>query len=525
MTFIQPSLKETQTVSAVSPVNQSNNENGFEAMLNAIVLKELPQTLDLKIAEQIQALPTLELKSDISLSEQELLTNPIDMMRQAVQPEQAKEQIQSAAINLTQEHVQKETPVGSPALKKTRLKKFEADMNGTEVDALMMIPFVPTDVLSTQIALTLAKGEKSDESLSEPIEDSNSQVTSVNLETIDFRSINPSYVKTDSKEDAKFDTKNDPKIALGDKQMLTKTATKDAALPVSISKEQVAELTSTAQSVSHMMDKQTITIRPTPSRTAPTVQSDDDGVIEEVPIVSIALKRDPVMQGISVKKSFDSDSTSKNETLKLAQTSDEVVQASKSTESKKDALESEVEAAEPLLESTAKEAVFKTVQSAGSIESSEAMTEVTVSKSVPTQQIQQAILDAKEGVSPKESKTLTVVLNPEELGVVNVELTSDETGKLRAVLSVEKRETLEVLQQDLNQLKTILKEIGIDESSISLQLSSNNDQGQQKQSEYIAWEDREQMLMRSPQTSAKATVAEKATYPERQSARRLDIRA
>jgi flagellar hook-length control protein FliK len=361
--------------------------------------------------------------------------------------------------------------------------------------------------------------------LSEPIEDSNSQVTSVNLETIDFRSINPSYVKTDSKEDAKFDTKNDPKIALGDKQMLTKTATKDAALPVSISKEQVAELTSTAQSVSHMMDKQTITIRPTPSRTAPTVQSDDDGVIEEVPIVSIALKRDPVMQGISVKKSFDSDSTSKNETLKLAQTSDEVVQASKSTESKKDALESEVEAAEPLLESTAKEAVFKTVQSAGSIESSEAMTEVTVSKSVPTQQIQQAILDAKEGVSPKESKTLTVVLNPEELGVVNVELTSDETGKLRAVLSVEKRETLEVLQQDLNQLKTILKEIGIDESSISLQLSSNNDQGQQKQSEYIAWEDREQMLMRSPQTSAKATVAEKATYPERQSARRLDIRA
>jgi flagellar hook-length control protein FliK len=519
MTFIQPSLKETQTVSAVSPVNQSNNENGFESMLNAIVLKELPQTLDLKIAEQIQALPTLELKSDISLSEQELLTNPIDMMRQAVQPEQAKEQIQSAAVNLTQEHVQKETPVGSPALKKTGLKKFEADMNGTEVDASMMSFLIPAAAHSRLVPLTLCEIEEGGEALHVGVDVSDS-LASVNLETI-----NPSYVKTDSKEDAKFDTKNDPTIDLGDKQMLTKTATKDAALPVSISKEQVAELTSTAQSVSHMMDKQTITIRPTPSRTAPAVQSDDDGVIEEVPIVSIALKRDPVMQGISVKKSFDSDPASKNETLKLAQTSDEVVQASKPMESKKDALESEVEAAEPLLESTAKEAVFKTVQSAGSIESSEAMTEVTVSKSVPTQQIQQAILDAKEGVSPKESKTLTVVLNPEELGVVNVELTSDETGKLRAVLSVEKRETLEVLQQDLNQLKTILKEIGIDESSISLQLSSNNDQGQQKQSEYIAWEDREQMLMRSPQTSAKAAMAEKATYPERQSARRLDIRA
>lgn len=97
-----------------------------------------------------------------------------------------------------------------------------------------------------------------------------------------------------------------------------------------------------------------------------------------------------------------------------------------------------------------------------------------------------------------------MVLNPEELGAVNVELRSDETGKLHAVLSVEKRETLDVLQQDLHQLKTVLKEIGIDESSVSLQFSSNNEQGQQKQSEYVAWEEREQMLARSQYTPMKA---------------------
>jgi flagellar hook-length control protein FliK len=117
-----------------------------------------------------------------------------------------------------------------------------------------------------------------------------------------------------------------------------------------------------------------------------------------------------------------------------------------------------------------------------------------------------------------------VVLNPEELGAVNVELTSDAAGKLSAVLSVEKRETLNMLQQDLHQLKTVLNEIGIDESSISLQLSSNNEHGQQKQSEYVAWEDREYMLMRSSHKSVNS-VTEKVAYPDSQRLRRLDIKA
>ncbi|MDP3641255.1 MAG: flagellar hook-length control protein FliK, partial [Alphaproteobacteria bacterium] len=202
----------------------------------------------------------------------------------------------------------------------------------------------------------------------------------------------------------------------------------------------------------------------------------------------------------------------------------DVVQLTKDTETDSDSFEGDFEGVEPLLESPAKEAGLKQVSSAVPTEPSEITTEANISKSAPAQQIQQAILDEKEGMSPKESKTLTVVLNPEELGVVNVELTADKTGKLSAVLSVEKRETLDVLQHDLHQLKAVLKEIGIDESSISLQLSSNNEQGQQKQSEYVAWEEREQMLMRSPQIPIK-TVAEKATYPERQSLRRLDIKA
>ncbi|MDP3936233.1 MAG: flagellar hook-length control protein FliK, partial [Alphaproteobacteria bacterium] len=276
-------------------------------------------------------------------------------------------------------------------------------------------------------------------------------------------------------------------------------------------KEMLArEVTKETSPINNMMDKSDIILRSMPSKMKSQIQSDDgDRVMDEVPIVSIALKRDPVMNVPPFKKS-GSDLAPKNESLHLDQTAEEYV---------KDLLKSDSEEVEPLLENTAKEINLNPVSS----EHTESA-EVNISKPSATQQIQQAILDAKEGVSPKESKTLTVVLNPEELGVVNVELTSDETGKLKAVLSVEKRETLEVLQHDLHKLKTVLKEIGIDESSISLQLSSNNEHGQQKQSEYVAWEERELMLTRSQQTSMKA-VAEKATYPERQSVRRLDIKA
>lgn len=145
--------------------------------------------------------------------------------------------------------------------------------------------------------------------------------------------------------------------------------------------------------------------------------------------------------------------------------------------------------------------------------------------SEPSQQVQRAIFAEKNGVGSGESKTLSIVLNPEELGGVNVQLTSDAEGKMKAVLTVEKQETLSLLQHDLHQLKTILKEIGIDDSGVSLQLASNADQGhQQHESEYVSWDDRELMLARHQQASG-TTAVEKAHYTKSSSSRRLDIQA
>ena len=147
----------------------------------------------------------------------------------------------------------------------------------------------------------------------------------------------------------------------------------------------------------------------------------------------------------------------------------------------------------------------------------------------PSQQIYQAIQTGKEGISPKEPKTLSIVLNPEELGVVSVELTSDLAGKISAVLSVEKQETLNLLQQDFHHLKSILKEIGIDDSGVSLQLSSNADQGHQQHSEYVNWDERERMLTRNQNTEDQQINAnvpvEKTMYNGRSTTRRLDIQA
>ena len=528
MTAIQHSLIDTQQVSFMSPVKQSDNYNDFEAMLDAVGLEKIlkPDDLNNLIEESEENLPTLQ--SDICVREQTLATHSLDvMMREAAH----SEQIKSTPVNLTRDNVQKVTSVDILVLKKSSLKTVEID--GTEVDPSLMIPLVPIDVRPNSVTLISYELKKNGEPSEMDLGGNDSQNPSINLSAIEAHavSINPTYVEIDSRESVN----DDVRPALDHKEELAREVTKETPLSLSFSKESAshdhaAELMPTVQSMSGMANNPAITLRPTPSKMTREIQSNDDRMMDEVPIVSIALKRDPVMREIPLKKS-GLDLKPENENLVLDQIDvpqtkilNDVVQLIKDTETDSDSFQSDFEGVEPLLESPAKEADLKQVSSAVPTEPSEITTEANISKSAPAQQIQQAILDEKEGMSPKESKTLTVVLNPEELGVVNVELTADKTGKLSAVLSVEKRETLDVLQHDLHQLKAVLKEIGIDESSISLQLSSNNEQGQQKQSEYVAWEEREQMLMRSPQIPIK-TVAEKATYPERQSLRRLDIKA
>jgi hypothetical protein len=142
----------------------------------------------------------------------------------------------------------------------------------------------------------------------------------------------------------------------------------------------------------------------------------------------------------------------------------------------------------------------------------------------PKQQIARTILEVKDTLAPKEVKTLTLSLNPEALGQVNVELVSDEAGKIHVSLAVLKAETFETLQQDFSQLKTILSEIGIEDGNVSLQLSSGNEQQQHQKEEYVSWEQRESMLMRQPSPPLMPVEITQA-YLERKNIKRLDIKA
>ncbi|MEJ0044109.1 MAG: flagellar hook-length control protein FliK [Rhizomicrobium sp.] len=69
-------------------------------------------------------------------------------------------------------------------------------------------------------------------------------------------------------------------------------------------------------------------------------------------------------------------------------------------------------------------------------------------------------------------------LDPAELGRVDVRLTVDDAGKAQATLSVEKPQTLELLQKDQVHLERALKEAGLDMSQNGLNFSLK---GQQQQ--------------------------------------------
>jgi flagellar hook-length control protein FliK len=70
-------------------------------------------------------------------------------------------------------------------------------------------------------------------------------------------------------------------------------------------------------------------------------------------------------------------------------------------------------------------------------------------------------------------------LDPAELGRVDVRLTVDDAGKAQATLSVEKPQTLELLQKDQGHLERALKDAGLDLSQNGLNFSLK---GQQQQS-------------------------------------------
>ena len=76
------------------------------------------------------------------------------------------------------------------------------------------------------------------------------------------------------------------------------------------------------------------------------------------------------------------------------------------------------------------------------------------------------------------AKHFDIRLDPAELGRIDVHMTVDDTGKAQAALSVEKPQTLELLQKDSSHLERALKESGLDLSQNGLSFSLK---GQQQQ--------------------------------------------
>jgi chemotaxis protein MotD len=76
------------------------------------------------------------------------------------------------------------------------------------------------------------------------------------------------------------------------------------------------------------------------------------------------------------------------------------------------------------------------------------------------------------------AKHFDIRLDPAELGRVDVRLTVDDAGKAQATLSVEKPQTLELLQKDSTHLERALKDAGLDLSQNGLNFSLK---GQQQQ--------------------------------------------
>lgn len=97
---------------------------------------------------------------------------------------------------------------------------------------------------------------------------------------------------------------------------------------------------------------------------------------------------------------------------------------------------------------------------------------------------QHAILDANALAvsiatrSQAGSRHFDIRLNPAELGRVDVRLTVDDAGKAQASLTVEKPQTLELLQKDSSHLERALKDAGLDLSQNGLNFSLR---GQQQQ--------------------------------------------
>jgi flagellar hook-length control protein FliK len=120
--------------------------------------------------------------------------------------------------------------------------------------------------------------------------------------------------------------------------------------------------------------------------------------------------------------------------------------------------------------------------------------------------------------SVEGAKQFDIRLDPPELGRVDVRLSVDSTGKAQAHLTVEKPQTLDMLQRDSGSLQRSLKESGVDLSNNGLQFSLKN---QQQQSASVPTPAQGRKLS---VTAIPAAVASTSTHGFAHDHARLDIR-
>lgn len=175
----------------------------------------------------------------------------------------------------------------------------------------------------------------------------------------------------------------------------------------------------------------------------------------------------------------------------------QATQENSATQAKGDALRADTGAAQPApaAQSVAHNAVQGThetapVQQVTASVSPQAQAQAPVAASVQVAQ-QQAHVAAQPDLSglavqiaaksDEGTQHFSIRLDPAELGRVDVRLSIDDAGRAQAHLSVEKPQTLDLLQRDRTDLERALKDCGVDlsQSGLNFSLKGQERQGEQ----------------------------------------------
>ena len=90
----------------------------------------------------------------------------------------------------------------------------------------------------------------------------------------------------------------------------------------------------------------------------------------------------------------------------------------------------------------------------------------------PHSAMQTVIMTMQKAGSDGVARDITLQLDPPELGRVEVKMNFDKNAKMKAVMTVEKPETLALLQRDAQMLERAMQDMGIDaDSGISFELA------------------------------------------------------